>query len=642
MRLMIAALFVLLGSFCPGSAAEADALAISLNIQARHLPFGTVLDPVFASPTSNQIVTYSRCGDSAIWTGYYLAAEAYRYKVTGSAEALANVKQALVGIQALSDVTGNNVLARCLVPLSSPYGVSIRNEEQHNGIYINNSAQEFWVGNTSRDQYAGVFFGLAVAFDMVDDAGVRSSIKDRVTLLLDYLRGHGWSVFMPNQLLPSTTFIGRADQQLSFLQVGRHVNPERYSTFGYDFDKVTLAPQVIVPIALEVTSDSSYFKFNLDTINLYDLVRLEGSGSFRNIYKAAYDVLRNHTRDQKNAFFNMIDRALDGPDAARDAETIAMLDDWLKRPRRDPLVDLRGKLPTCGDPNQACIPVPVALRPTTDFIWQRNPYNLTGGGEGTIEGAGIDYILPYWMARFYGVVKASAVASAASGATVISAESIASYYGSNLTSTTVSASVLRLLASLGGVSLQVKDSTGIVRLAPLFYVSPTQINFEVPPGTASGQVTFTVVSSNGSVVDTSTGTVVAVAPALFTADSTGRGVAAALAVRLVLAGGVQSSTPIFQCSNGTCVSVPINLGIDTPTSLSLFGTGIRNRSAQDKVSVAIHGISVPVQFAGPQGGFVGLDQVNVSLPLTLRGSGESDLVLTVDGVVANTVRVNIL
>jgi len=33
--------------------------------------------------------------------------------------------------------------------------------------------------------------------------------------------------------------------------------------------------------------------------------------------------------------------------------------------------------------------------------------------------------------------------------------------------------------------------------------------------------------------------------------------------------------------------------------------------------------------------------VNVALPLTLRGAGETDLVLTVDGQRANTVRVNI-
>jgi hypothetical protein len=41
---------------------------------------------------------------------------------------------------------------------------------------------------------------------------------------------------------------------------------------------------------------------------------------------------------------------------------------------------------------------------TTDFLWKRNPFQLSGGGQGTIETAGIDYLLPYWMGRFYGVI----------------------------------------------------------------------------------------------------------------------------------------------------------------------------------------------------------------------------------------------
>ncbi len=61
-------------SFLPSCwAAQADALAITATIQARHLPFGTILDPIFASASSDQIVDYTRCGDSAIWTGPYLA-----------------------------------------------------------------------------------------------------------------------------------------------------------------------------------------------------------------------------------------------------------------------------------------------------------------------------------------------------------------------------------------------------------------------------------------------------------------------------------------------------------------------------------------------------------------------------------------
>jgi hypothetical protein len=46
----------------------------------------------------------------------------------------------------------------------------------------------------------------------------------------------------------------------------------------------------------------------------------------------------------------------------------------------------------------------VEQRITTDFLWQRSPFQLTSEGAGTIETAGIDYILPYWMGRFYGVI----------------------------------------------------------------------------------------------------------------------------------------------------------------------------------------------------------------------------------------------
>src|SRR5437667_6035464 len=125
-----------------GAASDSDALAISQNIQILHMPFGTILDPVFASsypasPNYSQIVRYTRAGDSAIWTGHYLAAEPFRYKVTGSPEALANAWAALYGIRSLVDITGNGVLARCLIPADSPYGDAIQREEGGHGIYYN-------------------------------------------------------------------------------------------------------------------------------------------------------------------------------------------------------------------------------------------------------------------------------------------------------------------------------------------------------------------------------------------------------------------------------------------------------------------------------------------------------------------------
>src|SRR5216117_3788034 len=96
----------------------------------------------------------------------------------------------------------------------------------------------------------------------------------------------------------STTFLGRGDQILSFLQVGRHVNPSRFSTV-YDIDRILLSAGMLAPLGIDVASDDSYFKFNLD----YNLIRLESS-SVKAIYQKGYDTVRNHTAGHQNAFFN--------------------------------------------------------------------------------------------------------------------------------------------------------------------------------------------------------------------------------------------------------------------------------------------------------------------------------------------------
>ena len=77
---------------------------------------------------------------------------------------------------------------------------------------------------------------------------------------------------------------------------------------------------------------------------------------------------------------------------------------------------------------------------------------------------------------------------------------------------------------------------------------------------------------------------------------------------------------------------------DRPVYLVLYATGIRNRSSVANVQCTIGGMSVPVEYAGPNGsGIPGLDQVNVRLTSDLKGLGLANLVLTVDGIPSNTV-----
>src|SRR5204863_470023 len=83
-----------------------------------------------------------------------------------------------------------------------------------------------------------------------------------------------------------------------------------------------------------------------------NLIRLEESGSvFLPSYMNAYGVLWNTTQTHQNAYFNMVDRALQGPNAIRDQETKQWLNDWLQRSRRDYWVDLRSKYQACGAPD---------------------------------------------------------------------------------------------------------------------------------------------------------------------------------------------------------------------------------------------------------------------------------------------------
>jgi len=404
-RLMLTHLFFLTVTSVQTYGAEQDAVWISNNIQARHMPYGTIIDPVFATPASEEIVGYSRGGNSAIWTGHYLAAEAFRYRVTGSPEAFDNLRRALNGIRSLVDITGTDLLARCLIPTDSPYADAIITEEAGHGIFTGTWENKFyyWIGNTVRDEYTGVFFGLGVAYDFVENPEVRSAIRELVTRLLDFLLLNDWAVVMPDGGI-TTVFWVRPDQQLSFLQVGRQVNPDRFDS-TYRKYRFWHAASVVAPISYDVVDDhNSYFKFNLNTITLYNLIRLEDSSFYRSVYMKAYDIMRRTTDDHGNAHFNMIDRALTGT-TSRDAETRNLLEDWLRRSRRDEWVDWRGdaRYPACGE-DRACDPVSIVDRVRTDFLWQRSPFLLYGGGQGLIEGPGIDYILPYWMARYYGVL----------------------------------------------------------------------------------------------------------------------------------------------------------------------------------------------------------------------------------------------
>jgi uncharacterized protein (TIGR03437 family) len=233
----------------------------------------------------------------------------------------------------------------------------------------------------------------------------------------------------------------------------------------------------------------------------------------------------------------------------------------------------------------------------------------------------------------------SAVSAASFQRVAVASESIAAVFGVDLANEQQSATSLPLPTMLAGTSLRVKDRVGMERLAPLFFVSPGQINFLVPVGSTSGAANLTVLKADGTRPSASL-QINSFAPGLFAANANGQGVAAGVALRVRQ--NIRSFVPLarYDESLGRFVAVPLEfLAPDEELFLVLFGTGVRGHSENEAVSLKLGGVSVPVLFAGAQGELVGVDQINAQLPRSLVGRGVVNIELQVGEQTTNVVTI---
>jgi uncharacterized protein (TIGR03437 family) len=205
------------------------------------------------------------------------------------------------------------------------------------------------------------------------------------------------------------------------------------------------------------------------------------------------------------------------------------------------------------------------------------------------------------------IVPAGGFVSSANYGSFVAPASIASVFGTNLATQTAWASSLPLPTLLAGTSVTIRGVS-----APLFYVSPGQINLQVPsfldtfgdnaPGPTL-KVPLVVTTPSG-VSDAVTVTIIASGIGLFTADSSGCGHASALNLN----------------ADGTwSVNSPAN-SIAPGGIIALFGTGLGwvNYWPPDGVAspanppAFLNGSNAT--YIGRAPGLVGVDQYNTTIP----------------------------
>jgi uncharacterized protein (TIGR03437 family) len=198
---------------------------------------------------------------------------------------------------------------------------------------------------------------------------------------------------------------------------------------------------------------------------------------------------------------------------------------------------------------------------------------------------------------------------------------ILSVFGSQLAPSTQSASSVPLPIAMAGVAATVN---GVA--APLFFVSPGQLNIQVPYETAVNSTAVLKVNSNGQVASL-TFSVSAAAPGVFVGQnsvvvpnsSVGRGQAAILFVT-----GAGNVTP----------AVPTAAAPSADTAIANLP-----RPAQ-ATTMTIGGVNAPIQFIGIPSGLVGVIQINFVVPSGIA-TGLQNVVVTTGGVASAPVKIGV-
>ena len=236
------------------------------------------------------------------------------------------------------------------------------------------------------------------------------------------------------------------------------------------------------------------------------------------------------------------------------------------------------------------------------------------------QGAAIGFVAKVAAGTSASTISAGGIVNAAtSSAAPVAPGSLVSIYGTGLAGTTASAPSTPLPTSLNGVSVTVNGAA-----VPLVYVSPGQINFQLPFDAATGTASATVNSGCGPS-----------SPVTFPVTSA--------APYLLLSNGdaiVQNQDGTFNSASnaapkGTIVTVyvigigPLDKDVATgaSTPADLF-------AARLPYKALIGGFDTSVKFLGMTPGFVGLAQANLEIPNL--SPGKYPVVITVNGIDSNS------
>ncbi|HWQ33680.1 MAG TPA: hypothetical protein VNQ79_12575 [Blastocatellia bacterium] len=391
------------------------------RVRARHVRHGLTADSLLLVPgdlSSNKTVSSDNDG---LWTAMYVAAECFRYKVTGEAEAREFARQgmqALIRLEAITGIPG--FPARSFIKIGEDI------QPQDGEWHTTPDGQWRWKGDTSSDEIVGHYFVWPIYYDLVADENEKrqiSALSDRVTThildnnyqLIDVDgKRTRWGFWGPDEIWNDPDETGlRALHILAHLRVAMHltVDAQKRARYQAAYDELmtkhryhllTRNQKIMVPGHINHSDDELAF------LSYYPLLRYETDAKLREVYLQSLERSWQIERPERNPLWNFIYAVGSGSQDFDRAEAVLTL-------RQIPMeliewtVTNSHRLDVAFDPmndrfkrRQSLIVLPYDELPMTK--WNGNPYNLDGGNGGRSEDDGAYFLLPYWMGRYHKLI----------------------------------------------------------------------------------------------------------------------------------------------------------------------------------------------------------------------------------------------
>ena len=408
---------------------EQKAFYLEKMTQERHNREGLVASDLLADPNDLTSVVPRSNDNDGLWTSMYIAAEAYRFALTGDPEAKKLARSSLEALMRLESITGiPGFPARSFAPLDG--SVVLKDGEWH----ISEVEPGYqWKGDTSSDEIVGHYYAYSVYYDFVADDREKEEIGQVVARITDHIIDNDYFLV---DLDGKPTYWGRW-------------NPDFFKSSGLGFSLHRINSLEILShllTAYHITGDKKYFehyrhlidehKYDRNTVNqrwkikgainhsadelaflsYYPLLKYakkyETDKSTLGKFKKSLKNTWEEERPEENPLWSYIVCSLTGGRLPCDldiaVETLKEMPvdqrywsivnsyrkDIVQSIYKDRLEGLQGE--KVVRPGERC-----------PCKWNFNPYNLDSDGDGTHEESGTPFLLPYWMGRYYGYIDES-------------------------------------------------------------------------------------------------------------------------------------------------------------------------------------------------------------------------------------------